>query len=202
LQLTAFGARDRLHFDSFRRASAAAEARVVGRQCALLVVGAAHRYCTSHHDSRNYSIDSSPQYLLQSRIKAHHVTQLGEAGMSYVLIVQDSKDIADLAIRLLQQRGYTAYAVANSAEALDLLRESVHLPCLVLLDLCTPVMDGMAFRQQQTKEPRIANIPVIVFSSYSNVLRYGAQRIFDGYVCLPFEPDDLIQTITQYYPQA
>jgi CheY-like chemotaxis protein len=122
--------------------------------------------------------------------------------MSYILIVQDCENIANLAIRLLQRRGYTAYAVANSAEALDVLRESLDLPCLVLLDVCTPVMDGVAFRQQQKKEPRIADIPVIVFSSYSNVLRYGAQRLFDGYIRLPFEPADLIQTVAQYYRQT
>jgi len=38
LQLTAFGARDRWHFDSFRRASAAAEAQDVGWQPSTLAL--------------------------------------------------------------------------------------------------------------------------------------------------------------------
>jgi CheY-like chemotaxis protein len=63
-------------------------------------------------------------------------------------------------------------------------------------------MDGVAFRQEQKKDPRLADIPVIVFSSYSNVLRYGAERLFEGYVSLPFETADLIQTVARYYPQT
>jgi CheY-like chemotaxis protein len=122
--------------------------------------------------------------------------------MTYVLIVQDCEEIANFAVRLLQRRGYNAYAVANSAEALDVLHDSQHLPCLILLDVCTPVMDGVAFRRQQKMDPRIADIPVIVFSSYSNALRYGAQQLFDGHVCLPFEPTELIQAVARYYPPS
>jgi CheY-like chemotaxis protein len=120
--------------------------------------------------------------------------------MDYILIVQDCQNIADLAIRVLQRHGYLAYAVANSAEALDVLQESERLPRLVLLDLCTPIMDGVAFRQCQRRDARLATIPVIAFSSYSNILAYGAHGLFDGYLPLPCTKDEIVQAVAQLYP--
>jgi CheY-like chemotaxis protein len=34
-------------------------------------------------------------------------------------------------------------------------------PCLVLLDLMMPVMDGWQFRAEQLSEPALADVPVI-----------------------------------------
>jgi CheY-like chemotaxis protein len=122
--------------------------------------------------------------------------------MHYVLIVQDEPLLIDLVTRNLDRDGYCAYGVANSAEALDVLRDSQHLPCLILLDLCTPVMDGIAFRREQKADIRLAAIPVVVFSSYSNVVRYGAQGLFEGYVSLPFEMEELISVVGRYWPST
>jgi CheY-like chemotaxis protein len=120
--------------------------------------------------------------------------------MEYILIVQDCENIANLAIRVLERHGYHTYAVSNSAEALDILQESNHLPRLVLLDLCTPVMDGVAFRQAQRQNARLATIPVVAFSSYSNILARGAHGLFDGYLPLPCTTDEIVQIVAQFYP--
>jgi CheY-like chemotaxis protein len=48
----------------------------------------------------------------------------------------------------------------------------------VLLDLMMPVMNGWEFRAEQLKDPRTANIPVVVFSGHGkldqNALSIGA----------------------------
>jgi len=58
LQLTAFGARDRLHFDSFCSASAAAEAQGVGWQaikpCSFKIVNSCCCRTFVLHFTRNY----------------------------------------------------------------------------------------------------------------------------------------------------
>jgi CheY-like chemotaxis protein len=48
------------------------------------------------------------------------------------------------------------------------LEASPQPPCLILLDLMMPVMDGRGFREEQLKHPAWAQIPVIVISAYSD----------------------------------
>jgi CheY-like chemotaxis protein len=121
--------------------------------------------------------------------------------MSYILIVQDCETTADLAIRFLAGSGYTAHAVADTAEAFAVLHDSTHLPCLILLDVAGRGMDGVAFRAEQQRDPRLAGIPVLAFSTYSNVLRCGAQHLFEGYLSVPFTRAELIAAVARYYPQ-
>jgi len=52
---------------------------------------------------------------------------------------------------------------ANGQEALDYLRRH-EPPCLILLDLAMPVMDGQAFLAEQRKEARLAAIPVVALT--------------------------------------
>jgi CheY-like chemotaxis protein len=85
-----------------------------------------------------------------------------------ILVVDDDRDIRDSLIELLQEHGYRAAGAANGREALALLGTTPHSPCLILLDLMMPVMDGRGFREEQLKNPAWAQIPVIVISAYSD----------------------------------
>src|SRR5438552_3631024 len=38
-------------------------------------------------------------------------------------------------------------------------------PCIILLDLMMPVMDGWTFRHEMLKDPSLASIPVIVMTA-------------------------------------
>jgi CheY-like chemotaxis protein len=86
---------------------------------------------------------------------------------SYVLVVDDDRDIRDSLIEMLEEHGYPARGAGNGVEALDALRGEP--PCLILLDLMMPVMDGREFREEQVKHPAWADIPVIVISAYGDV---------------------------------
>jgi len=81
-----------------------------------------------------------------------------------VLIVEDDADLREMMAQLLALEGFGAHAVANGREALDYL-ENGHSPRLILLDLMMPVMDGWEFRREQQRDPRVADIPVIVLSA-------------------------------------
>lgn len=59
-----------------------------------------------------------------------------------VLIVDDDADIRETLSDFLQDEGYDVAAVGDGAQALAFLRSGVALPCLILLDLMMPVMDG------------------------------------------------------------
>ena len=56
---------------------------------------------------------------------------------------------------------------------LALLARATELPCLILLDLMMPVMDGASFREAQRSDPRLASIPVVVLSAYRDPERHA-----------------------------
>jgi CheY-like chemotaxis protein len=86
-----------------------------------------------------------------------------------ILVVDDDRDIRDSLIETLEDHGYRAAGAANGVEALSVLQTSPERPCLILLDLMMPVMDGQEFREEQLKNPMWAEIPVIVISAYADV---------------------------------
>jgi CheY-like chemotaxis protein len=86
-----------------------------------------------------------------------------------VLVVDDDRDIRDSLVEVLEDHGYRAVTAANGRDALDLLRAGACPPCLILLDLMMPVMDGRGFREEQLKHPAWGQIPVIVLSAYGDV---------------------------------
>jgi CheY-like chemotaxis protein len=88
---------------------------------------------------------------------------------SVVLVVDDDRDIRDSLVELLVDHGYRALGASNGREALELLRSGGDQPCLILLDLMMPVMDGREFREEQLKNPAWTAIPVIVISAYNDV---------------------------------
>jgi len=85
-----------------------------------------------------------------------------------VLVVDDDRDIRDSLIEMLEDHGFRAVGAANGREALEVLRTGA-LPCMILLDLMMPVMDGRGFREEQIKDPTWSAVPVIVISAYGDV---------------------------------
>ena len=83
---------------------------------------------------------------------------------SGILIVDDDPDIRDSLREVLEDEGYTVNSVGNGREALEYLHNSPR-PCVILLDLMMPVMDGWQFRREQKLDPAIANIPLIVITA-------------------------------------
>jgi CheY-like chemotaxis protein len=84
-----------------------------------------------------------------------------------VFVVDDDEGIREVLRDILEAEGYRVATAANGREALAKLRRDAESPCIILLDLMMPVMDGWAFRGEQTREPALAAIPVVVLSADS-----------------------------------
>ena len=80
-----------------------------------------------------------------------------------VLIVDDDSNTRNGLAELLALRRFSVLTAANGVEALQQARE--HQPCLILLDLVMPIMDGEQFRTEQQGDDCIAHIPVIILSA-------------------------------------
>jgi CheY-like chemotaxis protein len=114
-----------------------------------------------------------------------------------VLVVDDDRDIRDSLIEMLEDQGYRAVGAGNGVEALEVLRTSDPPPCLILLDLMMPVMDGREFREQQVQHPAWQTIPVIVISAYGDV-EAQARALAVEYLRKPLAMRTLIETVRRH----
>ena len=83
---------------------------------------------------------------------------------STILLVEDDLDIREAISSMLGDLGYEVATASDGREALGYLRSCPKMPRLILLDLVMPGMDGYAFRTEQRRDPRIAEIPVVVLT--------------------------------------
>lgn len=81
-----------------------------------------------------------------------------------ILIVDDERDVHVLLAELLQREGCEVATAVDGAAALEYLRAATKLPCLILLDLVMPNVDGWQFLEQRTHDPRLTEIPVVLIS--------------------------------------
>jgi CheY-like chemotaxis protein len=81
-----------------------------------------------------------------------------------VLIVDDDPDCVDALRDVLEDMGYGVAVAGNGREALERFH-SEGPPCVVILDLMMPVMDGIEFLAHREKDPVLANTPVVVVTA-------------------------------------
>jgi CheY-like chemotaxis protein len=111
-----------------------------------------------------------------------------------ILIVEDDPDIRSAMTMILKSEGYEVAGASEGREALDRLREPSR-PCLILLDLMMPRMDGFELRVQQMQDPTLADIPVIVFSAGADLERKVAPLRVDGYLEKPVDIPVLLELV-------
>ena len=113
-----------------------------------------------------------------------------------VLIVEDDEDVREAMVQLLKTAGYVAIGVANGYEALSRLRAAPQ-PCLILLDLMMPIMDGWQFRQRQLGDSKLARVPVIVCSAHGSVEDNMASLRVAQYLRKPVDLEALLDVIAR-----
>ena len=118
-------------------------------------------------------------------------------GSNSILVVEDDQDVRDALATVLETEGYTVVTAAHGEEALGRLR-AASAPSVILLDLYMPVMNGWAFRAEQLRDPKLAEIPVIVVSADSMVARRAADLGAAGYVGKPIDFDRLLALVATH----
>jgi CheY-like chemotaxis protein len=80
-----------------------------------------------------------------------------------VLLVEDNPADRCAFSLLLERRGYEVVTAGDGREALDYLRRNPP-PCVILLDVKMPRMDGYHFRAVQQQDSALAAIPVVMMT--------------------------------------
>jgi CheY-like chemotaxis protein len=114
----------------------------------------------------------------------------------FVLVVDDDVSAKEGLSELLHTKGYTVLQAENGQIALDILKKMPRLPCLIVLDLAMPVMDGRAFLKVRVRDPIIRDIPVVVVSG--NVQGGVPLEGIDAYLRKPVKVERLIEVIDQH----
>jgi CheY-like chemotaxis protein len=113
-----------------------------------------------------------------------------------VLVVDDDRDIRESLRDLLEHEGYRVRMAADGAEAVAAMEEEP--PCLVILDLMMPVMDGWAFRTQQLADPRLAAIPVVILSGTTEPARAAHDLHVDEILQKPVDVPRLLSVVDRH----
>jgi CheY-like chemotaxis protein len=119
-----------------------------------------------------------------------------------VLLVDDHEDLRDAFLVLALSSGVNAVAVAGGREALTYLKTAAAPPCVIVLDLSMPDMDGLAFRREQSSDPALADIPVVVLSGAGPGMEAEARQLgLHTYLTKPVEAAELFRLFSEQCSQ-
>jgi CheY-like chemotaxis protein len=111
------------------------------------------------------------------------------------MIVEDDSEIRETLKEIIELEGYTVYTAPDGKKALEMLRNAHDRPCLVLLDLMMPVMNGWELLELREQDVLLATIPVVVVSAAGDRAKNTHAT---GYIKKPVDIDVLLGTIRQY----
>jgi len=103
-----------------------------------------------------------------------------------LLLVEDDSDQRDALALLLEDRGYSVTATASGRAGLDYLADGLH-PCLIVLDLMMPDMDGADFMRayHEAAGAGASCAPVILYSAGIDLGAYAHAGGAAAYVQKP-----------------
>jgi two-component system chemotaxis response regulator CheY len=115
-----------------------------------------------------------------------------------ILVVDDDEIILQSVELVLADEGYDVVVASNGKEALE--RVEQRPPCLVLLDMKMPVMDGWAFAAAYRERPA-PHAPILVMTASQDTRSRAADIGGDGYLAKPFDVDHLLDLVQRHVPQ-
>lgn len=114
----------------------------------------------------------------------------------HILVVDDDPEITRMLQIMLEFHGFAVTRAHGTAQGMTML--SKETPDLVLLDFMMPHLDGLELCSYIRRDPRTANVPVIIFSAANGddrlqaAMNAGATRFIQKTV----GKDELMKAIT------
>jgi len=112
--------------------------------------------------------------------------------MQTVLVVEDERQIAEIAKDYLQHAGYAVFTAEDGIEALAMSRD--RRPDLVVLDIGLPRLDGLEVARRLRKESAVPIIMLTARAEESDRLM-GLDLGADDYIVKPFSPRELVARV-------
>lgn len=112
-----------------------------------------------------------------------------------ILVIEDDPSIREALKITLEVEGYEVTLASNGKEGLELVKKMPR-PCLILLDLMMPIMNGFEFLNFREKDVFIAPIPVVIVSAFSD--QKNKMENTQGFIKKPVRLDHLLDLVQQY----
>jgi len=112
-----------------------------------------------------------------------------------VLVVEDDPTVRLLECGLLESAGYSILQASNGEQAL-ILAASSH-PDLVVLDIGLPTISGLQVLHTLASESATSAIPVLIVSSYGDLIGREHSARAAGSITKPFEPSGFLGLVGQ-----
>lgn len=110
----------------------------------------------------------------------------GCAGMTKILLVEDSKFLRMATERALARAGYTVVTATDGLQALEMAQRE--RPNLILLDMLLPKMPGPDVLKALKKDPATAGIAVV---AYTGLSQKNAERLKKDGACAFLDKSEL-----------
>jgi CheY-like chemotaxis protein len=94
-----------------------------------------------------------------------------ETNRCFVLIIEDDDAIRRSMQDVLELQGYRAVGASDGQEAINFLKDSRELPCVILLDMMMAGMNGWQFLDFQRNSEEFRDVPVIICSALSETAK-------------------------------
>lgn len=115
-----------------------------------------------------------------------------------ILVIEDNEKNLKLVRDLLEFNGYRTLEAATAEQGLALAVD--HGPCLILMDIQLPDIDGVAALGRLRADPRTAVIPVVALTAFA--MKEDRERFlgagFDGYFAKPIDVRTFAQQIRSF----
>jgi CheY-like chemotaxis protein len=115
-----------------------------------------------------------------------------------ILLIEDNEQNRYMETFLLEKHGYEVVPAEDGPTGIELA--AAIRPCLILLDIQLPQMDGYAVARELRRNPALNDIPIVAVTSYAMMgdreksLAAGC----DGYLEKPINPDTFVADIERH----
>jgi len=112
-----------------------------------------------------------------------------------ILIIDDSATIVATLRKMLRQNGFATFEAGDAEKGLEVAQAEV--PDIIFLDIVLPGMNGFSALRQLRRDPRTAQIPVIMISGNAQATEeFYVQRIgADDFMKKPFSRPEIFARI-------
>jgi CheY-like chemotaxis protein len=117
-----------------------------------------------------------------------------------VVVVEDEPDAAEMFAEMMRVNGFRVVKSYSSGPALGIITNE--LPDVVILDIMMPDISGLEVLRFMRREPKLADIPVIVVSAKSmpSDIKTGLDAGASIYLTKPVGFLDLKQAVDRVMP--
>lgn len=119
---------------------------------------------------------------------------MGDAQFKTILVIEDDHDTRVSLRKILEREGYFVFSAADGKAGLELLHR-IKPPCLIILDVIMPLMNGAEFLDAIEKDPILHLVPVVLLSAFPEAAK---KLVVKAFVQKPIELDSLLDAVREH----